>query len=87
MTEHLEEMIQELSGKGSKFEWTSEKIEKTEKKFKDFINSRLKRVKKDSIREIRSRLTQLNKSFKDEDKSISEISSDVHGVLEIINSS
>ena len=71
MTEHLEEMIQELSGKGSKFEWTSEKIEKTEKKFKDFINSRLKRVKKDSIREIRSRLTQVNKSFKDEDKSIS----------------
>ena len=50
MTEHLEEMIQELSGKGSKFEWTSEKIEKTEKKFKDVINSRLKRVKKDSIR-------------------------------------
>jgi hypothetical protein len=48
--ENIEEMITELSGKGNKFEWSQEKIEKSEKKYKDFINLKLKKMKKDPIR-------------------------------------
>ena len=43
-------MITELSGKGKKFDCPKEKIKKSEKNYKNFINMKLKKMKKDPIR-------------------------------------
>ena len=47
-----------MSWKGTKFEWSQEKSEKVEKKYKDFISNKLKRIKRDSMRDIRMKLNQ-----------------------------
>jgi hypothetical protein len=57
-------MLNELSGRGAKFEWAQEKTEKIEKKYKDYIATKWRKMQKDSLRDIRTKLLHFSKVYR-----------------------
>ena len=83
--EDLELMLKEISGKESSFEWSQEKIEKVEKKYKDFIIGKLKRFKKDSNKEVKNKLAQFIRESEDHNRTMKDIVRDLVPLLKVLN--
>jgi hypothetical protein len=84
--EELQEIVNELSNKNSKFDWGPEKGA-IEKRYKKYVEEKLKKIQKDDNREAKTLIAQFVKTAKDSPKVEADLASDVVQITQALSKS